>query len=354
MGAGYSILIDNAPDPELGAPASVEVHEGIGRSATFRLTYGVDIVEGDLPRLADARLSPGRIISVFSQTAAGLPCLIKGPVTAQQIHLVHGGAGSVLEVTGADTSITMDREDKAALWTGSDSGAIQQILGTYGLVPDVETTSPMHVETQHVLVQRETDLAFVRRLARRNGCLFWVACDDTGLIETARFKRPPLDGEPVAELILNLSDPAANLASLDIAWNVERPTSAAATQVDLGSLADIDGAVAQSPLTPLAAQGLAAITTGPRTLHLHAPVDAAGDLQARGEAALIDEDFFVHARGSTTAQALGGVLRSHTVVKLRGVGARHSGKWFCAAVRHRLDDVGHRMDFELIRNGWEA
>jgi phage protein D len=354
MGAGYSILFDNAPDSELGSPSSIEVHECLGSPVRFRLTYGVDIVEGDLPLLADARLSPGKIISIFSQTAAGLPCLIKGPVTSQQIHLVHGGAGSVLEVSGADTSITMDREDKAALWTGSDSSAIQQIVGTYSLVPDVETTSAMHDETKHVLVQRETDLAFVRRLARRNGCLFWVACDDTGLIETASFKRPALDGEAVNELIINLTDPVANLASLDIAWNVERPTSATALQVDQGSLSDIDGAVAQSPLSPLGAQGFAAIATGTRALHLHAPVDDAGDLQARGEAALIEAEFFVRARGTTTAQALGDVLRSHTVVNLRGAGARHSGKWFCASVRHTLDDVGHRMDFELIRNGWEA
>lgn len=354
MGAGYSILIDNAPDPELGTPASLEVHECIGSPATFRLTYGLDIVEGDLPLLADARLSPGTIISIFSQTAAGLPCLVKGPVTSQQIQLKHGGAGSVLEVSGADTSITMDREDKAALWEGSDSSAIQQILGTYSLIPEVDTTAAMHTELKHVLVQRETDLAFIRRLARRNGCLFWVDCDDTGLIETAHVKRPPIDGEPVSELIINLSDPVANLASLDISWDVERPTSSTAAQVDLGTKSDIDGAVAKSPLTPLGAQGLATVATGTRALHLHAPVDDAGDLQARSEGALIDQDFFIRARGQTTAQALGGVLRSHTVVNLRGVGTRHSGKWFCASVRHTIDAIGHRMDFELIRNGWEA
>lgn len=291
MGAGYSVLIDNAPDEQLGRPASVEVHEGIGSPATFRLTYGVGIQEGDLPLLADVRLSPGKIISVFAQTAAGLPCLIKGPVTSQKINLVHGGSGSLLEVMGADTSITMDRENKAALWTGTDSSAVSQILGTYQLTPAVDTTSATHEETKHVLVQRESDLAFVRRLARRNGCLFWVACDDTGLLETANFKRPPIDGEPVSELIINLTDPPSNLASLEITWNVERPTSAVATQVDLGSVSDLDGEAPQSPLTPLAAQGLAAIAPGTRATHIHGPVDDAGDLKARSEGALIDQEF---------------------------------------------------------------
>ena len=354
MGAGYSIQFNNAPDTELGSAAELEVHECVGASTTYRLRYGIDIADGDLPLLKDSRLAPGTPVAIFAQTSEAPACLVKGPITAQQIRLIHGGSGSALEVIGADTSITLDREDKAALWEGADSSAISQILATYSLVPDVETTSAMHTELKHVLVQRETDLVFIRRLARRNGCLFWLTCDDTGLVETAHFKRPPLDEEPAVELIINLADPASNLASLDISWDVECPTSATADQIDLGSKSAISGAVAQSPLTPLGAQGLSAVATETRALHLHAPVDDAGDLQARGEAALIDAGFFIRARGQTTAQALGGILRAHTVVNLRGAGSRHSGKWLCSSVRHTINDVEHRMEFELVRNGWEA
>lgn len=354
MAAGFSILINDAPDAELGSPAAVEVYECLGCPATFRLTYPLDIVEGDLPLLKDARLAPGATISVFAQTANGLPCLIRGPITAQSIHLVHGGAGSSLEVMGTDTSITLDREDKAALWNGTDSDAVTQIAGTYGLVPDVESTAALHEEAKHVLAQRETDLAFLRRLARRNGCLFWITVDDTGLVETAHFKKPPLDASTAADLVINLSDPPANLASLELSWDIERPTSASSSQVDLGSKSDLSGAVPQSSLNPLGARSLAAIAGGTRELHLHAPVDDSGDLQSRGEAALAEAAFFLRAKGQTTAEALGTILRAHTVVNLRGAGSRHSGKWFCAAVRHTLDAVGHRQEFELIRNGWEA
>jgi phage protein D len=355
MGAGYSIQFNGAPDPELGNVASVEVYECIGESTTFRLRYVPDIVEGDLPLLKDDRLSAGSVITVFAQKGDSPTCLVKGTVYAQQIHLVHGDEGSTLEVVGADTSLAMDRENKSALWsdlTGSD--AVTQILSTYSLTPDVESTTTAHAETKHVLVQRESDLAFVRRLARRNGFLFWIGCDDAGAVETGFFKRPPLDGESAAELIINLTDPEANLGSLDISWDVERPTSATATQLDLNSKSDITGDVAKSPLAPLGAKALADIASETRSFHVHAPVDDAGDLQARGEAGLIEADFFVRARGQTTAKALGSVLRAHTVVTLRGAGSRHSGKWFCSSVRHTIDDVEHRMEFELIRNGWEA
>ena len=355
MGAGYSIQFDGAPDPELGAVTSLEVYECMGESATFRLRYVPGISEGDLPLLKDARLSPGSVVAIFAKKSDdATTCLIKGTVYGQQIHLVHGDEGSTLEVLGADTSITMDRENKAALWPEvTDTDAVTQILGTYSLTPDAESTSASHSESKHVLVQRESDLAFVRRLARRNGFLFWIGCDDTGAAETGYFKRPPLDGDSTAELVINLSDPPPNLNSLQISWDVERPTSASADQVDLNSKSDIAGSVAQSPLTSLGALALGAIVIDTRSLHLHAPVDDAGDLQARAEAGLIEADFFVRARGQTTAAALGTVLRSHTIVTLRGVGSRHSGKWFCASVRHSIDDSEHRMEFELIRNGWD-
>jgi hypothetical protein len=163
-----------------------------------------------------------------------------------------------------------------------------------------------------------------------------------------------VDDEPANDLIINLEDPEANLASLDISWDVERPTSAVAAQLDLSDKSNIDGAVAASPLTPLGSQALSDVAPDTRALHLFAPVDDAGDLQARGEAALIESSFFIRARGKTTADNLGGVLRAHTVVNVRGAGSRHSGKWFCASVRHTIDDVDHRMEFELIRNGWES
>jgi hypothetical protein len=178
-----------------------------------------------------------------------------------------------------------------------------------------------------------------------------VTCGENG-IETAHFKRPPLDGEPVAELRINIDPP--NLETLELAWDAERPVSATAAQLDLNAKVDIDGAVAQSPLAPLGALNLAAIVQGTRTLHLTTAVDDAGDLTARSEAALIDAGFFIRAHGTTSTHALGKVLRAHTLVSLAGAGTRHSGNYFCAGVRHFIDATVHRMDVELLRNAWGA
>lgn len=352
MGLGISIKVGGAPDETVASAASVEVVERVGQPTQYRIEYSLDNADGDFPLLKESKLGPGSELQVLAPTADVTECLVKGPVYGQEIHFEQGGSGSSLVVLGADSLIKMDREDKAVAWSDlTDSDAVSSILSQAGLTPDVDTTSAGHPELKHTLIQRETDLAFVRRLARRNGNLFWLSCDETG-VETAHFKRPVLDGEAKCDLVINLTDPRSNVTGLDLSWDVERPTQADTAEVDLNTKADISGAVQRSPLTALGGSGLADIVTDTRVVHLHAPVDDNGDLQARGEGALIESSFFLRATGATTLSALGKVLRSHTLVNLRGAGSRHSGLWFCSAVKHSIDSSEHTMDFELIRNGW--
>ena len=352
MGLGISITVDGAADAELADATTVEVFERMGEATTYRIRYEADVSEGDLPRLVDGRLGPGSELAILAPTDEATECLVKGPVHGQQIHLQHGGSGSWVEVLGSDTSVVMDRETKTAIWADvTESDVVSSILGNYGYTPDVEATSAGHFEDKHTLVQRDSDLRFVRRLARRNGFLFWLTCDDAGT-ETAHFKRPALDGEAASELIINLTP--SNLATLDLNWDVERPTSVIGKQLDLNSKENLDGAVAATPQTILGAQSLGAITADTRSVHLLAPADDVGDLQARGEGVLIESDWFIRAQCSTSLNALGRLVRAHTVVHLRGAGSRYSGLYFVAAVHHTIDAAAHKMDVTLVRNGWEA
>src|SRR6185436_2885912 len=113
--------------------------------------------------------------------------------------------------------------------------------------------------------------SFIRRLARRNGFHFWITCDETGT-ETAHFKRPELNGQAACDLVINLSDPRPNVTSLEITWDVERPTQTDANELDLNSKSDITGTVQASPLTALGGVGFSQIAVDPRTTHISAPV----------------------------------------------------------------------------------
>jgi hypothetical protein len=352
MGSGIAITANGAPAADLAEANQVEVIERAGEATAYRLHYAVDISGGDLPMLVDGRLDPGAELSILAPTAAGTACLVKGPVHGQQIRLRHGGAGSMLTVLGADTSIVMDRETRTVQWADvTDSEAVAAILANYGYTPDVASTSAGHFTAKHTLVQRDSDLRFVKRLARRNGYLFWLTTDESGQ-ETAHFKPPPLDGEAAGELIINLASPT--LASLDLRWDVERPTSVIGQQLDLNSLSPIDGGVAVSPQPVLGDVGLQAITGDTRSVHLLAPGDDAGNLQARGNGLLTESDWFIQATCATSLHALGGLVRAHTLVNLRGAGSRYSGLYFVTGVHHSIDAAAHRMEITLARNGWLA
>jgi len=350
MGLGIAIAVDGRADPELGQATSVEVHERMGEVTTFTIRYDVDISEGDLPLLRENRLDADSEISILVPVEDNTHCLVKGPIHSQQIHLEHGGAGSWVEVKGSDTSVVMDREARSAVWADvTDSDAVSTILGNYGYSPDVQATAAGHFENKHSLVQRESDLSFVRRLARRNGFLFWVTTDATGN-ETAHFKRPLLDGQSERELTINMTSP--NVESLDISWEAEHPTSIEGKQLDLNTRTDMDVAVEQTPQTVLGDRSLSSITGYRQSVFLSAPADDAGDMRARGEGAFIEADWFIRATCETSLDLMGAPIRAHTMVELRGAGSRHSGKYFVAGVRHMIDASAHRMGLELIRNGW--
>ena len=350
MGLGIAIEVGGSADADLANATWVEVTERMGEMTTYRIRYDFDVSEGDFPMLTDSRTDPGSELTIIEPVNGRHNCLVRGPVASQHIHLAHGSAGSWVEVHGADNSIRMDRESKAAIWSDiSDSDAVNSILSSYGFVPDIAPTDAQHMETKHTLVQRDTDLQFVRRQARRNGFLFWITCDAEGN-ETAHFKRPQLEGNDGPELIVNLVN--NNLQWFDLDWDVEKPTSATATDVDLSDASGLDGSVNKSPLNPLGAQSLADIVTDTRSLHLVTPSDSAGDLQSRSEGALIEAGWFIRGRCQTTLSALQNLVRAHTVVQVSGLGSRHSGKYFVAAVKHTIDQSEHRMDIELVRNAW--
>lgn len=354
MPQGCDVLPNAVPDPTFTQPARVEIVESIGASTTFSLFYDFHIEDGDLPMLTEPRLGPEAEIAVRVPDGDAFAVLVRGPVTQQRISVVTGGEGSVFEVIGADVGITLAREQKVTVWPATtDSAAIMQMLGGAGVVPQVTLPSTVvHTETKHALVQRESDLHLIRRLARRNGCWFWFEYDPLIALPTAHVERPPVSGP--ATIKLNLSGPDRNIENALIEWDVERVVAADSSNRDVFGATEMSGDTERSPLAGLADQALADIVTSPRKARLIAPVDDAGDLMVRSEAALIEDGWFVRASVKASARLLKHVVRAPSVVELHGAGSRHSGKYIVSRVVHSIDDEDHHMDVTMVRNGWNA
>src|SRR5687768_1277507 len=94
--------------------------------------------------------------------------LLDGHVTHLRPHFESIEANCYLEVVAMDAGALMAIGDRAAAYPDmTDSEAAQQVFGRYSLDPQVTTTDAQHAADGQLLVQRESDWAFVQRLARR-------------------------------------------------------------------------------------------------------------------------------------------------------------------------------------------
>ncbi|MGY6634792.1 MAG: hypothetical protein ACXIU8_13780 [Alkalilacustris sp.] len=361
MARGITIEAGFGQARDLAGMADVVVSERMGQPTRFELQLPAGVRGGDIPALLDGRVDPGQPVSVFAEDGrGGIDCLVSGEVDGQAIRLIDGGEGSRLTVLGGDVTIAMDREVKVAQWTMPDGAAIMAVCAAYGIVCTPMGGVATRMSLQHPLVQRATDLGFLRMLARRNGCQFWVrpmAARVGPVIQRGHFQPPGFADGDLATLRLNASpgpgQPAPNTVdALDIDFATTAPTEVAAGGVDIPGVATFTADTDLSTMAALGRTPVAQIGPGPRRHRLTAPGDGASDLVPRGAGVLAEAQFFLSARTTTTVRRLGRIVHAHDTVRVIGAGSRHSGRYYVAAVTHRINEEAHTMDLQLIRNAW--
>jgi hypothetical protein len=362
MASTYQLILNGKPadDDLYTALSSIEVEENADLPGAIQLNLPVSrTADGDLQYVNDSAFQPLANLAVVA-TADGQSsqCIFDGYVLSHKLHLETGITASTLQVWGQDASWLMNLEEKVKEWvdvTDADvANAIFNDYKGYGIRPasdNANDDSPSHTEDGHSLMQRTSDIQFLRSLARRNGKLCRVVCADQPGNRTGYFVKPKLDGDPV--LTLTLNEPQTWVVeALDIEWDVTRPTTVKASQA-LFNDSDEDGVSADtsdSGLALLDAQGLADFSGKPMTVILTAPVDDAGELTLRAQSLLREAGWFVRCEGEADVSRLNAVMRVGTVVQLNGIGALHSGKYYVWSVRHIITTDSHKMKFVLVRN----
>lgn len=354
MGLNTTILINNIPDPRMDMADKIEVTERMDQTTTFTIHYSVDICDADVARLKEANLNPGVKLSIMVPEENGLMnCLVKGPLTSQQIHVQNGGAGSWMQVGGSDITLEMGRAFKSKIWDNiTDHLAVTTIVTTdYQLIPDVKITNSLHTELGHVLVQRNNDLQFIRRLANRNGFHFWVDCNLVGL-EVAHFKKPDLNGSPNATLTINQEN--CNMLDLAINWDVERPTAVENKQIDSTTKNTVNNGSSNSLTNNNPREQSLRQIQGSAVRSTHLAVPSHDGNLAGSEAVLTESDWFINASCKTTFHKIKKVIHAYDIVEIVGAGSRHSGNYLVSGVKHTIDETAHTMEIDLIRNVWNA
>ncbi|SEO03909.1 Phage late control gene D protein (GPD) [Nitrosospira multiformis] len=380
MSSNYQIFFDNQPaDADFYTSISLlEVEENMDLPGAVELNVPVSRTEaGDLTYVSDDRLRPmtnlAVVVSASSSDSSrviadaasvpcrgdsggtGAQCIFDGYVLSHKLHLNTGVTDSKLKVWGQDASWLMNLTEKVKEWVNvSDIDAANSIFGDYGIIPAEENSdedSPSHNEFGHSLMQRATDIQFLRALARRNGKFCRVVCTDKPGVRTGYFASPKLDVKPVTTFSITDSE-TWNVQSLDLQWEVTAPSAVIARQA-LFTDPDPDGASADSSdtgLPLLGDRGLANFSGSPMTVLLAAPVDEGDELTLRAQSLLRESAWFVRCEGEADIARLGVVLRAGMIVAIEGVGALHSGKYLVWSVRHMITPDDYRMKFVLVRN----
>ena len=366
----YTIISSLEVEESFDMPGAMQLTLPIARSDGGELAYVSDPCFAPLANLAVVA-TPGatgvsNVIGGAAQPVAstfggvtgkgsGAQCIFDGYVLSHKVHLETGVTNSTFTVWGQDASWLMNLTEKVREWIDvTDADVAGAIFSDYGITPSDENPaddSPSHTETGHSLMQRGSDIQFLRTLARRNGKFCRVYSADKPGARIGYFAKPKLDGEPAVTLRLNdLQN--WTVASLDIDWDATRPTSVVARQA-LFTDADPNGVSADtsdSGLPLLSERSLADFTGKPMTVLLAAPVDDGGELALRARSLLRESAWFVRCEGKADVERLGVILRAGMTVAVAGLGALHSGCYLVWSVQHRISQVSHDMDFALVRN----
>jgi phage protein D len=337
-------------DDLLNSLQRLDVDLDLDLAGAFRFTLaagpGPDQPFADLD---DDRLAPWRSVTVSGGPSGATRRLLTGYLTGGTTHVDPGGQWR-LTVWGLDSSVLLDRRDITRAWPNlSDSAIAKEVLEAHHLRARVTDTRVVHGERVSTVVQRETDMHFLRRLAARNDyeC---VIDGDTGWFRPIEI--PPACTAPA---LVVAPRSAANVTRLDVEVDALRPVDVEATQLER-----VEGTVLRTLTTASASgpalgarrvesylpDGVKPALVRPR----HAVAVGAADAAALCRGLADRARWFVTASGELDGSRYDAVLLPRDRVEVRGAGRSASGDYLVARVRHGFTRAGYRQQFELRRD----
>lgn len=150
---------------------SLEVELDDELASMFRMRIAIlQQPDGVWTYLDDDRLMIWKKVKITAGFESGIEELISGYITHVKPSFDPDPSRCTLEIWGMDGSVLMDREEKLKDWPNKkDSDIATEIFRLYGFTQEVEDTGVIHDDAVSTIIQRETDMQFLKRLALRNG-----------------------------------------------------------------------------------------------------------------------------------------------------------------------------------------
>ena len=167
------------PTEVLESLMKVEVTNDDENGDGFQMTFSLG-----KNKTMDYGLLQSGVVEPFTRVMIGVilgatpEVLIDGIVAHHQILPGNEPGTSTLIITGKDVSQMLDLEEKNEKYENQpDFLIVTRLIGSYSqyqLVPTIIPTTDLPISIERIPRQHETDLKFIKRLAKRNGFIFYI------------------------------------------------------------------------------------------------------------------------------------------------------------------------------------
>lgn len=359
MGPAVAVPVPKAVADALTA---VQVTSASGARSGFQLTFTLAKDSPLTTTLIPAGFFDPLIRVIIVVTVGGQPHVIMdGLITQQQVAASNEPGQTTLTVTGEDVSRAMDLIDFTGFpWPAMPAEARVALMiakyAVFGIIPAVIPSVLLDVPNPLEVIpkQQGTDFAYINRLADDVGYVFYVEPGPAPGTNIAYWGPEVKVGAPQPALSVNM-DAETNVESLNFTFDGMSKTLYILYIQNLLTKAPIPIPVPDiTPLNP----PLGARPPIPHQIKFipeeqdedapakYTPVQAA--LIGLAKAAKAADA--VSASGSLNVLRYGRVLKSRSLVGVRGAGLAYDGLYYVKSVTHDIRRGEYKQSFTLTRN----
>ncbi|MCH8303738.1 MAG: hypothetical protein IIB94_01260 [Candidatus Marinimicrobia bacterium] len=361
--------------PTLAVPAppfitdaleKVEVkHSDEGRSGfqmTFKMGRSGPADALDYPLLSTPLLGTGiRIVLIV--TFSSLPKVLIDGIIDHQQHSPSGEPGtSTMTVSGEDISSKMDIEEKSEEHPAQDETIIALKLiakyAKYGMIPMV--IPPLAIDPplpiDRIPVQQETDLKYLKTMAKRHGYVFYITPGPLPMTNTAYWGPPIRVGLPQKALTIDMGPDTNVIGSVNFKYDAKSSLRVKGVVQDRTTNVQMPVQTFASLRFPLSAfpDWLVNASSLKEKQYRHSGTNVM-QAYARAQAEMdASTDNVVEGTGVLDAICYGDLLEPRKVVGLRGAGYSYDGFYYVKSVKHEIKREEYKQHFTITREGLGA
>jgi phage protein D len=331
---------------------SVRVDEDIRQGSSFEIVVSLcRNDDGSWPHVDTDSLKPWNRVTIRVTVGEVTDVVMDGYISDVHIATTQATASLQANFAGVDASYIMNLEPHCKVWREQTYEEIAEaIIKQNHLTPVLAPEQPGTGAPPPSVTQRQTDLNFLRQLARRRGYEFYVRGAQ------AYFRPPDLESTPQKLIAANFGE-QTNCEDLQISVDGTQATEAVVGRQDpvSGEAQAGRATAADSTGKPLGTTGVDSFTgygVPQRRLLPRRMVGSFNDADLDGhvQAVMMHEAFWLKARGALNGLRYGSILRAGKPVTIKGFGDLYAGIYYVRKVVHQLTPRTYQLQFEAYRN----